>query len=340
MKKHRRWRSAGLAAAWLLLWGAGLTTLVWLGGHPALALPASPASLVSWQQWLATTDPVDALMAVVRVALLPVAGYLLLVTAIALVVHVSGRLQPALLLRRFAAPLARGFLRSALGIGVSVATLSPPTGAPARAAPAPVGVPVGVPPDTTVLPDRADPGAWSGWPADDDDVRDADPGAGAPLLRRLPPPRPVTPAGSGPATARPGGGPVTRLPVGPPVVRAPLPTPLPSPGHPPASPALEAPTTSGQGARPAPGQGARAGTPRAPDAADADRTHTVEPGDHFWSIAEAVVARATDAPVTEARTRRYWRRLIRANRGRLVDPGNPDYILPGQVLHLPPVRRR
>jgi nucleoid-associated protein YgaU len=33
---------------------------------------------------------------------------------------------------------------------------------------------------------------------------------------------------------------------------------------------------------------------------------------------------------------RYWRRLIDANRDRLVDPGNPDLLLPGQELVLPP----
>jgi hypothetical protein len=33
---------------------------------------------------------------------------------------------------------------------------------------------------------------------------------------------------------------------------------------------------------------------------------------------------------------RYWRRLIDTNRDRLVDPGNPDLLVPGQELVLPP----
>ena len=31
----------------------------------------------------------------------------------------------------------------------------------------------------------------------------------------------------------------------------------------------------------------------------------------------------------------YWRRLVEANRGRLLDPGNPDLLVPGQELVLP-----
>ena len=67
------------------------------------------------------------------------------------------------------------------------------------------------------------------------------------------------------------------------------------------------------------------------DRPDAMAEHTVRPGDHFWSIAELVVAeRGLDVPVG-----RYWRLLVEANRSRLVDPANPDLLYPGQVLVLP-----
>lgn len=63
--------------------------------------------------------------------------------------------------------------------------------------------------------------------------------------------------------------------------------------------------------------------------------HVVAPGDSFWRIAADVVAgpgrRAGDGEVAG-----YWRRLVAANRARLVDPGNPDLLFPGQQLHLPP----
>lgn len=62
---------------------------------------------------------------------------------------------------------------------------------------------------------------------------------------------------------------------------------------------------------------------------------TVEPGQCFWSIAEAVLARARGTPPTEVETVAYWHRLIDANRAGLADPGNPDLVFPGQVLAVP-----
>ncbi|MGE0879997.1 MAG: LysM peptidoglycan-binding domain-containing protein [Acidimicrobiia bacterium] len=59
-------------------------------------------------------------------------------------------------------------------------------------------------------------------------------------------------------------------------------------------------------------------------------TITVQPGDHFWAIAETRAASADHASVTE-----YWHRLIDANRDRLADPDNPDLLFAGQVLVLP-----
>lgn len=73
-----------------------------------------------------------------------------------------------------------------------------------------------------------------------------------------------------------------------------------------------------------------------PDAAERDaQWWTVAPGDHFWHVAEEQVALAHDRP-SETRVRAYWHCLIEVNRDRLVDPDNPDLLLPGQVLLLPP----
>jgi len=59
----------------------------------------------------------------------------------------------------------------------------------------------------------------------------------------------------------------------------------------------------------------------------------VTAGDSFWSLAvDAVADHRGTVAVDE-----YWRRLIAANRERLVDPGNADLIYPGQVLVLPAV---
>ena len=62
---------------------------------------------------------------------------------------------------------------------------------------------------------------------------------------------------------------------------------------------------------------------------------TVAPGDNLWDIAEATVG--SDSTGTDpSAVLRYWHHLIEANRSRLIDPGNPDLILPGQSLILPP----
>ncbi len=67
-----------------------------------------------------------------------------------------------------------------------------------------------------------------------------------------------------------------------------------------------------------------------PDPQEAGTRWVVAPGEHFWSIAEAVTASDDEAVVAG-----YWRVLIDVNRSRLVVPGDPDVLLPGQVLTLP-----
>jgi nucleoid-associated protein YgaU len=79
-----------------------------------------------------------------------------------------------------------------------------------------------------------------------------------------------------------------------------------------------------------------ASTSPAAVAAPPDRW-TVEPGQCFWSIAEAVLSRAWGRPPTDAEIVPYWRRLIDANRGSLAHPRDADLIYPGQVFDVPPV---
>ena len=64
---------------------------------------------------------------------------------------------------------------------------------------------------------------------------------------------------------------------------------------------------------------------------------TVTPGDHLWRIAEeTLVDQGTTAP-SAAEVATYWRTLCEMNHDRLVDPGNPDLIMPGQQIALPSV---
>ena len=69
-----------------------------------------------------------------------------------------------------------------------------------------------------------------------------------------------------------------------------------------------------------------------------DDTWVVSSGESLWSIAEESLQDAWGrSEITDEEVASYWRPLIAANADRLVDPGNPDLILPGQELTLPAV---
>ena len=67
------------------------------------------------------------------------------------------------------------------------------------------------------------------------------------------------------------------------------------------------------------------------------RTHTVSPGDTFWSIAEDTI-RAVGHAASDHDVVSYWHALIDLNRVLGSGcPGEPDLIFPGQVFELPPL---
>lgn len=61
----------------------------------------------------------------------------------------------------------------------------------------------------------------------------------------------------------------------------------------------------------------------------------VEPGQHFWSIAEQVLHEAWDRAPHDDEIEPYWRALVAENRAVLADPDNPDLVYPGQVFKVP-----
>lgn len=63
---------------------------------------------------------------------------------------------------------------------------------------------------------------------------------------------------------------------------------------------------------------------------------TVGPGDHLWHIAEETLTRSWGRAPSDAEVAPYWQQVVEVNRAGLPDPRNPDLILPGQVVHLPP----
>lgn len=71
------------------------------------------------------------------------------------------------------------------------------------------------------------------------------------------------------------------------------------------------------------------------DAPDIPTTWTVQPGDHFWGVAERTLTVAWGRAPADAETGPYWRVMVAGNRDRLRDPGNADLLFPGQVLVVP-----
>lgn len=66
----------------------------------------------------------------------------------------------------------------------------------------------------------------------------------------------------------------------------------------------------------------------------AGETWVVQPGESFWSIAEEVVGERLGRAPTDGEIVPCWRRLVEANRDRLVT-GDADLLFPGQELVLP-----
>lgn len=67
---------------------------------------------------------------------------------------------------------------------------------------------------------------------------------------------------------------------------------------------------------------------------DTTTTHDVVAGEHLWSIASAQLE-ARGLASDDASVDAYVDAIVTANRDRLVDPANPDLILPGQQFVLP-----
>ena len=80
-------------------------------------------------------------------------------------------------------------------------------------------------------------------------------------------------------------------------------------------------------------------TPEAwvPSAEEAESSvYVVEPGDHFWSIAEVYLADELGRAVTEEEVCQYWSRLVDANRS-TIQSGDPNLIYAGEQIVLVPI---
>jgi hypothetical protein len=353
--------TAGLLVAGRLLYSAG-------SGTTGLAIPL--ASLADARTWLADTPPPTMAMAVVRLVALAAVAYLLAATALAVVANVVGarplqaaaqRLTPAVV-RRVAA--GGGGVGLALGAGLGalpVPDLSPHPITAATAAGAAGAAPAPAAPDVatmirydphlatmTRVSDPPDPATSVTSPAAAPSA--AGPGAGPGPEETGAIPGPGT-SSSGPTGSLSG---ATPGPAASAIAGAPGDAPGPSP--PAASDSGDGGDTSVTGDS-GDGGGASGATELPPLTATMTRTDgatappavgsvpaplpepgetwVVQPGDSFWSIAEDVLGSPGGVPPGERDVGRYWCRLIDANRAGLVDPGNPDLLVPGQELVVP-----
>jgi hypothetical protein len=296
-------RTAGLLAVTSAI-GLVLTSDTVSG---SLAIPLT--SLDEMRRWLDDSSPALLPAAVLRLVALAVCAYLALTLVLTLVAqavdrHTGGRAVRAV--RRLLPAALQGLLTGGAQCSLVAAAAFPLAGLPTAVQ--------GDPPTTTATTTATMTKLGPELPAD---------------------PVPATPATS--TTPAVSTATMTRLPTAPPTTAAEPagtttvpPTPLPA-----ADPI--APTTAPTSLAPVPPP-PRAPAPANPDDEPGlfDDTWTVGPGDTFWSIAEEALTDRRGSFPTQDQTVRYWQQLIDANRSQLAAPDNPDLLLPGQSLLLPP----
>lgn len=311
----------------LVLWSTGLAaaSAVLAGADVPSAPLASAGELARWSR---DAPPADVAVALLRLGGLLACGHLLAATALAVAAQALRRQVLARAVDRFSPAVVRRMVAG--GSGLAVATLA--TTVPAGATPWRSAMAAGSPDDGPVATVPLAPSdaatmtrTAGGVPAGPGGT----PGSVAPsvpptatMTRAADPARPPTPDGDGGGRAT-----MARLPE--PARPA---EPATADGHLPRHPRPAGPAATDE-ARPVP-----PGRPRRlPPLPAADpATWRVSIGDSLWSIADEVVHQAHPA-ATEGEVAAYWRVVVAANRPHLVDPDDPDLLLPGQELAVPPL---
>jgi hypothetical protein len=292
--------TGGLVVAWRLLVAAGSETL---------SVPST--SLDDLSVWMSDTPPADMAIALLRLAALAAVAYLLGATALAVAARLF-QVRPLVAAADILSPdLVRRLVTGGSGLGLVL-------GGAVAAVPA-----SDLPPGST--------GGSVAVTAAPHDPQGSGPTPSA-TMARLPdatatmtPLEILTPPGEGgiePGTGARDQATMTRIDPAPSsATMTRVPAPPPAAPRPEATPAAYTPT-------------APAATPATLDVDPS--AWVVEPGDSLWSIAEDVTSSAAGTPPSERDVSRYWRRLVHANRANLVDPDNPDLLLPGQQIVVPP----
>jgi nucleoid-associated protein YgaU len=338
------------STARLGLWTAALVAVLRLlaatGGGPLSVPVNSPREL---RAWVADTSPPDMTVALLRLGALALTGYLLAVTVLAvaarllrlrgLAAAVEG-MTPTMVHRLVSAGSGIGLVLGAVAGALPAVDPGPAPGGSTVAANAPAAdrasatmsrLPVS---SATMTRLTTGPGVPAPEPGEPAPEAGAARGAGPPTagvgpVAGLAAPRaePGTAPSAGSAEAT-----MTRIGDVPPPTATMTRVHPEAPARPPPPGAVPAvhDQTGPSPARPAAGRPAP-GLPRI------DPTRwVVEPGDSLWSIAEEIMRRPDGSRAGERAVARYWRRLITANRHDLVDRANPDLLVPGQQLVVPP----
>lgn len=262
--------------------------------------------------WLGTSDPVVAAFAVVRLAGLILAGWVVLTGSIALVVHRS-RLRRIRWVRRLVdrlcLPVVRRLVHGVAGAALATATLAPGAAGALDAATMSTVPTRGEVAALVALEPTAGPStAPSASPTSTDGGVSAD----RAVIIGPPPSAPPT----SPTSAM---SPTTSGPIG---ATAPAP-----PSSPAAPPPRGAPAHRSDGGTSAP----------PPSLATQPRNWRIEPGQHLWHVAASTLAEHLGATPDDETVAVYLTAVIEANRDRLVVPTNPDLVFAGQELLLPPL---
>ncbi len=283
--------------AWMATLGAAIGLLL-LMGRGGLSTPSILEPSV-WPAWATGRDPLELAFAVLRLVGLAAAWYLVGVTTIGVVARLLrwGRLVDAADI--LTVPSVRRLLQAALGLGLATAAVT--------------GTTMGqvVAPESSGAIVAAQGSAESGeivpiaviGPGVTDGMRPVSP----PLSTQVPPSVAAQALPPFPTQPPPA---VTAQAQAPPAVSAQVPRPV---------SALAVPAQAQEQEQASEGRGA----------------YVVQHGDHLWGIAEEALAKAWGHPPTDAQIIPFWQHLIEANRAALVDPGNPDLILPGQTFTVP-----
>lgn len=343
--------------AWLTALGVGIAVFHHLGAGALAPPPLLEPS--QWSGWAAEREPLQVVIAVLRLVVLAIAWYLVGVTTIGLVARLSQVAGLVRLTDALTVPVVRRGLQAVLGLSLATAVVGaavtvPVPHGPATTASVAAGTdgpgatpPEVVPAGVATHADPADPEV-SDVPAMDrgsseqahdgvasDEVPDfadefAPPDAASsgaapdPLpLELLVPPEP------------------TETPTGPtgPVVDPD------AAAH--ADAAADADLVAGADADPPVATSASSGDPdptpdpepsagpAGPPFGPGEQAYVVVPGDSLWLIAARTLEQHWSRAPLDAEVASYWQQVIDANRTRLADPEVPDLIFPDQELVLP-----